>query len=1227
MSENPFKGASFYDESDRDRRRFFGREADGTQLFRRLLADREIILYSPSGSGKSSLLRADLMARLGDRGFLMPMTPLRPGTLLGESGSSEQRLDYDVEFWRYLFQAFTAGSDATSDPIRSAGECLARIRGGMDPEGETAPIAIVVDQTEEIFTHPNSSISWRQTYFKCLGQIARAERVWLIMAVREDFLARLLACHDLFVTELRSRYALALFDAQTVREIVEKSLACADVRLDSETLDKFTHCVLLSCLPSNERCDSKRLQTVRIIEPLFLQIFGASWWDRAEGDPEKLWQGPFTPGVIESTLIEYIDHCLAEAANSIAEAAKIQSDAVEIESRLRYWLGNELIKNEMRSPALVPNDLAAEVGRLEKNYLIHRVQLGERNVELAHDQLVGAVKRSNTNWYARTPRGEAWQAYQAWSATGEKSEGLLKLPRVLETYRGQRRPTPAMKRYLGKSLWHHFKWFGGLSSVAIVLMAMWGYFSIKASLAIDKMHAAERQASIAVSQKEKAQEDRDAAISDQKRAENARKEYFSAMRSQDLIAQAWNTYSRDTGRAASFALAARLEANDAGHRRLALLSRAEAVLGRALAAPIAVEYFDRKVGENSCVIISGSEGKNASEEGPRETVDASTASSPWGGCFRVANNALEAFDAHLELDRVHTSPEGRPRHNYSFVSLRNRQSPTEAPRRLWLSFADEALIHDRPLVIGFPSEEGNGSIIGGEAWLDGRNLRGYSISLHGRLYVWSALGDGIDRCLGQPYDEEMATENEACRILRIEGNVQLFNRPIAAIKYKQKTDAELYDAQFEVQSIGGRLVRVSLRRARHNGAPWLGEDIGTLTNDWANNFFSYSDMESIDHVWLVTNGGTFKLAPGSARMSGAAKYGRAAWCDQAGCPDGRVFWLSRDGARATFQIADGKLIDPPRKSRIADQCAPFLGQTVVLEGGALILAAGTVPTNEKTKCIEHNQGPVLAIISNDITSSTSFDATNFELLPLREVLPEEMREDAVDGLAVYGDLLGLVSTVGRAAVCRLTSRQPAKVEACHLLREAKVARGIAILGGLAGEFSEVVAINDQRGQVLFFDRDGRIFPMRKPVATAGDMSPPSAQLDSEDGNSASDDARPDPKGSALPLLLLKDEGGDIRVITAAGDHVVRMRLYTISNVGIDAGVPAVIAEMDANVRALAEIGGEVYVASERASVRKLTISAEAIRSLACKGLQIATVKFEGEDMDHTYSTPELCGDQ
>jgi WD40 repeat protein len=64
LPASPFKGLSYFGDSDHDRRFFFGRDRESEVVAANLMASRLTVLYGPSGVGKSSLLRAGVTRRL-----------------------------------------------------------------------------------------------------------------------------------------------------------------------------------------------------------------------------------------------------------------------------------------------------------------------------------------------------------------------------------------------------------------------------------------------------------------------------------------------------------------------------------------------------------------------------------------------------------------------------------------------------------------------------------------------------------------------------------------------------------------------------------------------------------------------------------------------------------------------------------------------------------------------------------------------------------------------------------------------------------------------------------------------------------------------------------------------------------------------------------------------------------------------------------------------------------
>jgi len=167
---SPYPGLASFGEADASR--FFGREAEVEALWQRIRARRMLAVIGPSGSGKSSIVRAGVVASRPAGWAAVVSTP---GTspLRGLGQALAPQLAGDPDALRQL-----VGFD---DPD-VAFDTLARWR-------RSHPHALlVVDQLEELFTL-NGSAS-QAAFATLLGRLARDADVHVLLAMRDDFLMR-----------------------------------------------------------------------------------------------------------------------------------------------------------------------------------------------------------------------------------------------------------------------------------------------------------------------------------------------------------------------------------------------------------------------------------------------------------------------------------------------------------------------------------------------------------------------------------------------------------------------------------------------------------------------------------------------------------------------------------------------------------------------------------------------------------------------------------------------------------------------------------------------------------------------------------------------------------------------------------------------------------------------------------------------------------------------------
>jgi WD40 repeat protein/DNA-binding SARP family transcriptional activator len=221
----PYLGLQTFEESHASL--FFGREADVSRLLDRLGDTRFLAVLGPSGSGKSSLVRAGLVPALR-RGALAgsdtwALRVLRPGAvpikaLVRELAELDPGLDQAEAAERLMRDA-----GALHDTVEAA------LRGGQAAER----MLIVVDQLEEVFTLCDEGEP-REAFLSALAAAAAAPsgHTMVIVALRADFyprladhprLADLASAHQLLVTPM---------DEVGLSEAVEGPARIARLRLE-----------------------------------------------------------------------------------------------------------------------------------------------------------------------------------------------------------------------------------------------------------------------------------------------------------------------------------------------------------------------------------------------------------------------------------------------------------------------------------------------------------------------------------------------------------------------------------------------------------------------------------------------------------------------------------------------------------------------------------------------------------------------------------------------------------------------------------------------------------------------------------------------------------------------------------------------------------------------------------------------------------------------------------
>lgn len=418
MSEAPARPSPYVGPRPlRSGERLYGRDHEVAQLFDLLLAERIVLLYSPSGAGKSSLLDAGLSLRLREEGFV-----IRPTVRVG----MEPPDDAPAGVNRLVLSALLSleedvPKDSQFELPRLAGHTLASYleHRRADERSDDAPEVLVFDQFEEVLTVEPTAIAAKQAFFAELGAALRDERVWLVVAMREDFIAGLDPYRDALPTGLRTTFRLDLLGREAAITAIKGPAAAAGVTFEGDAPDQLVNDLRQVRI---QRVDGAvETQLGPHVEPVQLQVVCQGLWSRLRPDERTIGREHIERlGDVDAALATYYDAQVEEAARQCELPERV----------LRQWIARHLVTtNGLRTQVLQTPErtLGLANGALAALVDAHLLRTDTRRgmvwVELSHDRIVRPLQGSNARWFEAKLSAVQRQA-ELWDRTG-RPEGLL----------------------------------------------------------------------------------------------------------------------------------------------------------------------------------------------------------------------------------------------------------------------------------------------------------------------------------------------------------------------------------------------------------------------------------------------------------------------------------------------------------------------------------------------------------------------------------------------------------------------------------------------------------------------------------------------------------------------------------------------------------------------------------------------------------------------------------
>ncbi|MEM6348184.1 MAG: AAA family ATPase [Bacteroidota bacterium] len=374
--KSPFKFLDAYTREDHDQ--FFGREEETAQLYELVNQNRLVLLYGPSGTGKTSLIQCGLGNRFDATDWL-PLF-IRRGDHLPRSmqRSIEQKVGESLE------EAFWEAESGTNPLIELIEELFAEY---------LRPVYLIFDQFEELFVL--GSPAEREIFVQAMADIYAAKLPCrLLFVMREEYLAHLYDFEKQIPSLFKRRLRVEAMSAQQAAGVVAQSCARFNIRLENPAQNPQDIISKISAGRSGVALPYLQVYLDRLYREDFARTYPQGLTAAQNAWPEL----EFTSAEIESfgEIGDVLKAFLAEQSQQIQSELSRQDSKLP-ERAVRKVLNSfaslqgtkiPLSRSDLSFKFLTEEQLDTILSRLEQARILREE---EGRYELAHDTLAGEV--------------------------------------------------------------------------------------------------------------------------------------------------------------------------------------------------------------------------------------------------------------------------------------------------------------------------------------------------------------------------------------------------------------------------------------------------------------------------------------------------------------------------------------------------------------------------------------------------------------------------------------------------------------------------------------------------------------------------------------------------------------------------------------------------------------------------------------------------------------------
>ncbi len=390
--ENPYPGPRPFRNTPDDIRRFFGRRREQRDIQSLVIAQRNVLLYGKSGTGKTSLLNAGLIPALQQRG-LQVLSVARVQGVIPEANKLPNGTNI------YIQNVLSGWKENTEH--KTLVDYLAEMEHHTDADGYRLRRVVIFDQFEELFT--NYPLYWKHRlgFFEQVRAALEADDALRILFImREDYIAELDNQYaDLMPNRMSVRFRLERLGRDQALQAIIQPLNNTGRQFVNQAEEALVD-KLLAVQPTGEVISSEA-GLEQFVEPVVLQVVCQNLWDELEnaGLGNIGLDEVETYAQVNDALLRFYDDCIRETV----EATGVN------EQRIRDWFEEHLItpagtRKFIHWSEIIQSGITEMVARKLQDRHIIRGERRENDLwlELVHDRFIEPIRESNKLFLERS---------------------------------------------------------------------------------------------------------------------------------------------------------------------------------------------------------------------------------------------------------------------------------------------------------------------------------------------------------------------------------------------------------------------------------------------------------------------------------------------------------------------------------------------------------------------------------------------------------------------------------------------------------------------------------------------------------------------------------------------------------------------------------------------------------------------------------------------------------